>query len=146
MRIYILNGPNLNLLGTREPEIYGTRTLEDIEEMCRKRAAELQVEIDFRQTDEETELITWLREASEGSQGVVINPAAFTHYSLAVAEAVAACSVPVVEVHLSNIYAREAWRSRSVVSPVARGVIAGLGAEGYVAAVEALVSIASEEV
>lgn len=145
MRVFVLNGPNLDLLGAREPEIYGTRTLADIEEICAKRGGELGLEIDFRQTNDEGELISWLHEARERAQGVVINPAAFTHYSLAVAEAVAACGVPAVEVHLSNIYAREEWRAKSVVSPNVRGVIAGLGAAGYLGALEALVTILTEE-
>lgn len=138
MRIFVINGPNLNLLGEREPEIYGTATLSDVEKMCRERAEELGAEIDFRQTNDEGELIGWLQEAKQNADAVVLNPAAFTHYSLAVRDAISATGVPVIEVHISNIYAREEWRAKSVVSPVARGVIAGLGVKGYLLAIEAL--------
>lgn len=137
-KVLILNGPNLNLLGEREPEIYGTSTLAEVEGMCRERAAELGLEVDFRQTDDEGELIGWLQESRGSVSGIVLNPAAYTHYSLAVREAVAAAEAPVVEVHISNIYAREPWRARSLVSGVARGVIAGLGVRGYLLALEAL--------
>lgn len=138
MKIFVINGPNLNLLGEREPEIYGTATLSDVEKMCRERAEELGAEIDFRQTNDEGELIGWLQEAKQSADAVVLNPAAFTHYSLAVRDAISATGVPVIEVHISNIYGREEWRAKSVVSPVARGVIAGLGVKGYLLAIEAL--------
>ncbi|MGH9268886.1 MAG: type II 3-dehydroquinate dehydratase [Acidimicrobiales bacterium] len=141
MRIVILNGPNLNLLGSREPEIYGTATLTEVEKMCRERAVELGLEIEFRQTNHEGELIGWLAEAWRDAAGVILNPAAFTHYSLALREAVAAAGVPVIEVHISNIYAREPWRERSVISAAARGVIAGLGVSGYLLALEALAEL-----
>lgn len=137
-KVLILNGPNLNLLGEREPEIYGTSTLAEVERMCRERGAELGLEVDFRQTNDEGELIGWLQESRGSVSGIVLNPAAYTHYSLAVREAVAAAEAPVVEVHISNIYAREPWRARSLVSGVARGVIAGLGVRGYLLALEAL--------
>lgn len=138
MKIFVLNGPNLNLLGEREPNIYGKATLAEVEKMCRERAETLGLEIDFRQTNDEGELIGWLQEARGEADGVVLNPAAFTHYSLAVRDAVAATELPVIEVHISNIYAREPWRARSVVSGVARGVVAGLGVIGYLLAIEAL--------
>lgn len=134
-----MNGPNLNLLGEREPEIYGTQTLAEVEKMCREKAAELGAEIDFRQTNHEGEMIDWLQEAKQDAQGVVLNSAAFTHHSLAVRDAVSACGLPVIEVHISNIYAREAWRATSVISGVSVGVIAGLGVRGYLLAIEALV-------
>jgi 3-dehydroquinate dehydratase-2 len=141
MRISILNGPNLNLLGEREPEVYGTATLADIEKAVRLRADELSVDIEFRQTNDEAELIGWIHKARDDAEGVILNPAAFTHYSLAVREAVSAISIPVIEVHISNIYAREEWRAKSVVSGVARGVVAGLGPQGYVRALDALYEI-----
>lgn len=139
MKILVLNGPNLNLLGERELEIYGTTTLAEVEKMCQQKAEELGAEIDFRQTNHEGELIDWLQGAKEDAQGVVLNSAAFTHHSLAVRDAVSACGLPVIEVHISNIYAREAWRATSVISEVSVGVIAGLGVRGYLLAIEALV-------
>lgn len=145
MKVYVLNGPNLNLLGERQPEVYGTTTLTEVEEMCRKKGADLGVDIEFRQTNSEGELIDWLHEAKREAGGVVMNPAALTHYSLALREAVAAVEIPVIELHISNIYAREEWRAKSVVSAVARGVVAGLGVRGYEVAVEALVNLISGE-
>ena len=139
--IWILNGPGLNLLGEREPAVYGTTTLDEIVEQCRKRAAELGFDVEARQTNHEGELIGWLQDARREAAGVVLNPAAFSHYSFAVRDAVVSAQVPVVEVHISNIHAREEWRTRSVTSAVAQGVIAGLGAQGYVLAVEALASL-----
>ena len=138
MKIHILNGPNLNLLGRREPEVYGKQTLADIEKACRERAAALGAEVTFLQTNSESELIGWIHEARDKADALIINPAAFSHYSLAVREALAALEKPAIEVHLSNIYAREPWRRRSVVSGVVRGVIAGLGATGYLLALDAL--------
>ncbi|MDQ4148464.1 MAG: type II 3-dehydroquinate dehydratase [Actinomycetota bacterium] len=144
MKILVLNGPNLNLLGEREPLVYGKATLADVEKICHERAAELGAEIDFRQTNDEAELIEWLHQARNVAGGVVINPAALSHYSFTLRDAVAACGVPVVEVHISNIYAREEFRQRSVVSPVARGVISGFGVEGYALAVDAVARILAE--
>lgn len=145
MKIWVLNGPNLDLLGVREPEVYGSTTLAEVEEMCRKKAAELGIEIDFRQTNHEGQLIDWLHEAREDAAGVVLNPAAFTHYSYAVREAVAAIGLPVIELHISNIYGREEWRAHSVISGVAKGVIAGLGVKGYEVALEALFELIKRE-
>lgn len=139
-----MNGPNLDLLGEREPEIYGTRTLEEVEKLCRERAAELGCDLEFRQTNDEGQLIEWLHEARSEADGIVINPAAFTHYSMTVREAVALCEVPVIEVHISNIYAREEWRAKSVISGVATGVIAGLGTLGYLRAIETLSEMIKE--
>jgi 3-dehydroquinate dehydratase-2 len=139
--IWILNGPGLNLLGEREPAVYGTTTLAEIVERCRKRAAQLGFEVEARQTNHEGELIGWLQDARRGAAGVVLNPAALSHYSFAVRDAVVSAQVPVVEVHITNIHAREEWRTRSVVSAAAKGVIAGLGAQGYVLAIEALASL-----
>lgn len=139
--IFVLNGPNLNLLGQREPDIYGMATMEDVEAMCRGRAAELGHEVDFRQSNDEGQLVDWLQEARTGAAGVVLNPAALGHYSIALRDAIAACDVPVVEVHISNIYAREEFRQKSVISAVVVGVISGLGVWGYVGAVEALAGL-----
>lgn len=142
-KIFVLNGPNLNLLGEREPEIYGSRTAEDLEEMCRQRGTELGLDIDFRQSNFEGELIDWLQDARKAAEGVVLNAGALSHYSLAIADAVTIAGVPVVEVHISNIHAREEWRSHSVISPVAAGVILGLGVQGYLLALDALAVLLS---
>lgn len=138
MKVFVLNGPSLNLLGEREPEIYGQSTLDDVRRDCVESAGGSGLEIDFRQTNDEGELVSWIQAARKEAAGIIINPAAFTHYSLAVRDALSAAGLPVVEVHISNIYAREEWRAKSVVSPVAKGVIAGLGVHGYVLAVEAM--------
>ena len=134
--IYILNGPNLNRLGTREPEIYGTTTLEEIEAACRAAAPNRQIA--FRQTNSEAQLIDWVHETVDNADGIVINPAAFSFTSLALLDALKMFSGPIIEVHISNIHRREPLYHRSLVSLAATGVIAGLGAGGYVAAVEAV--------
>lgn len=141
MRIFVLNGPNLDLLGTREPDVYGTRTLGDLEALCAERAESLGHDVDFRQTNYEGELVDWLQEARIHAAGVVLNAAALTHYSYAVRDAIVACDLPVIEVHLSNIFAREDFRSRSVISAVCAGVICGMGGRGYQAAIEVLASM-----
>jgi 3-dehydroquinate dehydratase II len=143
--IFVLNGPNLNLLGQREPDIYGLATIEQIETMCRERAGELGHEIDFRQSNDEGKLVDWIQEARTAARGIVINPAAFGHYSIAIRDAIAACDVPVIEVHLSNIWAREEFRQTSVISAVVVGVISGLGTWGYVGAIEALAGILDKD-
>lgn len=143
--ILILNGPNLNLLGTREPEIYGSLTLDDIEDMCRERAERLGVAIDFRQSNSEGELVTWIQRAKGENDGIVLNAAAYSHTSIAIHDALAAVDLPLVEVHLSNIYKREPFRHHSHVSAVARGVICGFGAKGYVLALDALADIITNE-
>ncbi|MFF8959624.1 type II 3-dehydroquinate dehydratase [Streptomyces sp. NPDC014894] len=130
-RVLVLNGPNLNRLGRREPEVYGTRTYDDLARLCRTAGAEAGLDVDVRQTDSEAELIGWLHEAADGGHPVVLNPAAFTHYSYAVRDAVAMLTAPVIEVHLSNPAAREPFRHLSVVAPVATGTITGLGIESY---------------
>lgn len=136
--IFVLNGPNLNLLGTRESEIYGSDTLDDIAGQLEDRAHELGLSIDMRQSNHEGHLIDWLHEAqATGAKAVILNAGALTHTSIALHDAVKAVSVPVLEVHLSNPYAREAFRHHSFVSPVARGTITGLGALGYQLALDA---------
>jgi 3-dehydroquinate dehydratase II len=129
--VLILNGPNLNLLGQRQPHIYGRETLADIEAQCRALAGELGLAVAFRQTNAEHQLIDWIHEARGSAAGLIINPAAFTHTSIAIMDALGACDFPILEVHLSNVHRREEFRHRSYVSLVATGVIAGLGAQGY---------------
>jgi 3-dehydroquinate dehydratase-2 len=136
--VYVLNGPNLGRLGRREPEVYGTESYDDLVALVEREAASLGLAVDVRQTDDEATLIGWLHDAAEHAAGVVLNPAAFTHYSYAVRDAVAMAGVPVVEVHLSNIAAREEFRRHSVIAPVARGVISGFGFESYRLALHAL--------
>ncbi|WP_319485250.1 type II 3-dehydroquinate dehydratase [uncultured Cohaesibacter sp.] len=137
--LFVLNGPNLNMLGLREPGIYGATTLNDIRDMCVEKAASMGWTVDFRQSNYEGVLIDWIQEAREKSRGIVINPAAYTHTSVALQDAIRAVSLPVIEVHLSNIHARESFRHHSFVSPAALGVICGLNAKGYTVAIEALV-------
>lgn len=136
--IYVLNGPNLNLLGTREPEIYGSDTLDEICGSIEDRARELGVEVEIRQSNHEGHLIDWLHEAqAEGARAVILNAAGFTHSSVALLDAVKAISTPVIEVHLSNPQARESFRRRSLIAPAARGTIAGFGALSYLLALDA---------
>jgi 3-dehydroquinate dehydratase-2 len=137
-RIHILNGPNLNMLGTREQSIYGTTTLKDIEADCRKEAGRLGVELTFEQTNHEGRLVDLVQAAREGADGVIINPGGYTHTSVALQDAIRAAGVPVVELHLTNIFAREPFRHHSYVSPVAVGVICGFGPAGYILAMGAL--------
>ena len=135
--IHILNGPNLNRLGLREPGIYGAVTLADIEAQARERTAKRGFELIFRQSNHEGALVDWLQEASD-SAGVVLNAGAYTHTSVALHDAIRAIAAPVVEVHLSNVFAREAFRHHSTISPVAKGVICGFGAESYLLAIDAI--------
>jgi len=137
-QILILNGPNLNMLGKREPEIYGHETLQDLEDMCKKCATDLGFEIDFRQSNHEGVLVDWIQEARESFDAIVINPAAYTHTSVAILDALQATEKPVIEVHLSNIHKRETFRHTSYVSKTATGVICGLGTQGYEMALQAL--------
>ena len=136
--VYVLNGPNIGRLGTREPEVYGHTTYADLVAMCVKVGAELGLDVQMRQTDAEHELIGWLHEATDARAAVVLNPGAWSHYSYAVRDACSALVGPLVEVHISNIHAREAFRHHSVVSAVATGVICGLGVDGYRLALEHL--------
>lgn len=136
-RVLVLNGPNLNMLGIREPSTYGAQTLADIEALCRQTAAGLGLDVDFRQSNHEGELVTWIQEAREKFDGILINPAGYSHTSVAILDALRAVGLPVIEVHLSNIHARESYRHHSFVSSVARGVICGLGPTGYRLALEA---------
>ena len=136
--IYVLNGPNLNLLGTREPEIYGATTLDDIGAMLAERGAELGLEIDMRQSNHEGHLVDWLHEAqAEGARAVLLNAGAFTHTSVALYDAIKAVRTPVIEVHLSNPHTRESFRHHSYVGMAAKGTIAGFGAQSYLLALDA---------
>ncbi len=140
--VFVLNGPNLNLLGTREPEIYGAETLDDIASALEDRGQELGIEIDLRQSNHEGHLIDWLHEAaSRKALAVIINPGGLTHTSVALHDAIKAIPTPVIEVHLSNPHARETFRHKSFVSPVARGTIAGFGSLGYLLALDAAARI-----
>ena len=141
-RVLVLNGPNLNMLGTRQPEIYGRETLSEIEALCREKARALGAEIAFRQSNHEGVLIDWIHEARETHDAIVINPAGLTHTSLSLMDALIACELPVIELHLSNPHRREAFRHDSYVSKVAAGVICGLGSHGYTLAIEAAVRLA----
>jgi 3-dehydroquinate dehydratase II len=141
MRVLVLNGPNLNLLGQREPEIYGKTTLADIESEMRAKASLLKVELDFRQSNHEGEIVEWIQSAIVTFDAIILNAGAYTHTSVAIRDAIAACKVPTIEVHLSNIYAREEFRHRSLLSAVCRGQITGLGKYSYLCALEAICNI-----
>jgi 3-dehydroquinate dehydratase II len=136
--ILILNGPNLNMLGVRQPAIYGRETLGDIESACADRAEALGLSVDFRQSNLEGELVTWIQEARSSHDGIIINAGAYSHTSVAILDALNVAELPLIEVHLSNIFRRESYRHHSYVSAVADGVICGLGAQGYLLALEAM--------
>lgn len=138
-RILVLHGPNLNQLGTREPEIYGSTTLDDINGMIAERAAEAGIETAFYQSNHEGDLVDAIQQANHKFDFIIFNAAAFTHYSIAIRDAIAAIDVPVIEVHISNIHQREEFRHTSVLAPVAMGQICGLGVESYLAALEAII-------
>jgi 3-dehydroquinate dehydratase-2 len=147
-KVLVLNGPNLNLLGTREPGVYGTQTLADIEQMCRDEGARLSLTVDFRQSNHEGQLIDWIHEAGRDSAagsllGVVFNAGALTHTSIALHDAIKGANVPVIELHISNVHAREPFRHHSWLSPVVKAVIAGFGVHGYPLAIAGLAKIAA---
>lgn len=139
--VFVLNGPNLNMLGLREPEIYGDLTLADIETVCRGEGDRLGLSVDVRQSNHEGQLVDWVQEAREAACGVVLNAAAYSHTSVALLDAVKLLEQPVIEVHISNIYARETFRHHSYISQAAGGVICGLGVKGYIFALEAIASM-----
>jgi 3-dehydroquinate dehydratase-2 len=139
--IYVLNGPNLNLLGSREPEVYGNDTLDDVKAKCEAKAKALGFTIDFRQSNHEGELVAWIQEARTEAAGLIVNAGAFTHTSIAMLDALLACPTPSVEVHLSNIFTREPFRHHSYISKAVKGVICGFGANSYELAIEALAGL-----
>ena len=141
MKILFLNGPNLNLLGTRQPEIYARDTLASIEASVLERARTLGVSVEFRQTNDEGQLVTWIQQAKGSVRAIALNAAAYTHTSVAIRDAIAAVELPVIEVHLSNIHARETFRHHSMIAPVCRGQVSGFGAFSYILALEAAVNI-----
>lgn len=142
--VLVLNGPNLNLLGSREPEIYGYETLSDIAALCERVASSLGIAVDFRQSNSESELVNWVQEARASRAGIIINAGAFTHTSVALLDALTASNLPVIEVHLSNIFRREEFRRHSYVSLAARGVICGLGPQGYELALAAMARLVAK--
>ena len=144
-RILVINGPNLNLLGRRSQETYGVKTLPEIEEELSKRAQELEVDVDFFQSNSEGSIIDFLQGNAVQAQAIIINPGALTHYGYSLRDALADAQLPVVEVHLSNIHARERWRRKSVIADIASAQIAGLGWRGYLAALETLAALIAEE-
>jgi 3-dehydroquinate dehydratase II len=140
--VFVLNGPNLNLLGTREPQTYGRATLKDVETLARDTAARHKLDVEFRQTNHEGELVDWIHEAqAKGAAGVILNAGGYTHTSVALRDAVAAVSVPVIEVHISNIFAREDFRHLSYIAPVASGTLCGFGIAGYGLAISGLAAL-----
>lgn len=145
MKILVIHGPSLDRLGTREPSVYGQQSLEEINALIEDEAAALGAAIEIHQTNHEGEIVSLIWDAVGRCDGIIINPAAYTHYSIAIRDAIAGAGIPTIEVHLSNIYAREEFRHHSVIAPVARGQISGLGPLGYVLAVRALVMIAIQE-
>ncbi|MCV0423843.1 MAG: type II 3-dehydroquinate dehydratase [Roseibium sp.] len=143
--VYILNGPNLNLLGKRQPEIYGYQTLDDVRQLCEAQAVEAGLQIVFRQSNAEHDLIDWVQEAREHGAGVIINPAAYSHTSVAILDALNMCTFPVIEVHISNIHKRESFRHHSYVTARADGLIVGCGTEGYLLALRHMATLLSDD-
>ena len=141
MKILFLNGPNLNLLGQREPEVYGRTTLAEVEGAVRKQAAKLGVDVDFRQSNLEGELVAWIQQAKGVVDVIVLNAAAYTHTSIALRDAISAVGVPTIEIHLSNIHAREEFRHKSLIAPVCVGQISGFGSQSYILALEAATNV-----
>jgi 3-dehydroquinate dehydratase-2 len=138
LSVLILNGPNLNMLGVREPSVYGTETLDDIEALCQERAEALGLAVDFRQSNHEGELVSWIHQARSDHDAIIINAGAYTHTSVALLDALTLAELPVVEVHLSNVFRREPFRHHSYISAVAKGVICGFGPQGYLLALDAV--------
>jgi len=139
--VLMVSGPNINMLGTREPHIYGSETLDDLEAMCQERADRLGLALDFRQSNHEGEIVTWIQQARTEHDGIIINAGAYTHTSIAIMDALILSELPVIEVHLSNIFKREPFRHHSYISPVAKGMICGFGPQSYVLALDALARI-----
>ncbi len=139
--VLIINGPNLNMLGVREPSVYGADTLGDIEAACAERAGLLGLSVDFRQSNNEGELISWIQEARGSDDGIIINAGGYSHTSIAIIDALRMAELPIIEVHLSNIYQRESYRHHSYVSEVATGIICGLGGQGYMLALDAMAGL-----
>ena len=139
--ILVLNGPNLNMLGSREPDIYGSETLDEIEQSCRERAESHGLEIDFRQSNSESDLVAWIQESKGKAGGLIVNAGAYTHTSIAILDALQIVDAPVIEVHLSNIFQREPFRHKSYVSQAAQGLICGFGAAGYLLALDAMAGL-----
>ena len=142
--IFILNGPNLNMLGVRQPEVYGHDTLADIEAMCTERATSLDLEIDFRQSNQEGILVDWIQEARANADGIIINAGAYTHTSVAIHDALALTDLPIIEVHISNIHRREAFRHTSYVSKVADAMLCGFGTRGYLLALDGIAALVTQ--
>ena len=136
--IFVLSGPNLNLLGTREPEIYGNTTLQDIHDTLKQQAASCQIDLECFQSNMEGDLVNWIQQAGQDAQAIIINAGAYTHTSIAIADAIRSIDIPVIEVHLSNIYQREEYRHHSYISPLAKGLICGFGAQSYELALQVL--------
>ena len=139
--IFVLNGPNLNMLGVREPSVYGSETLEDVRRRTETRAQALGLTVDFRQSNMEGELVTWIQQAREKADGIILNAGAYTHTSVAILDALSAAEKPVIELHLSNVFRRESFRHHSYVAPAAQGVICGFGPKGYELALEAMAGL-----
>ncbi len=136
--VLVLNGPNLNMLGTRQPEVYGSETLADVNTRCQKRGAGLGLTVDFRQSNSESELVTWIQESRQSHDAIIINAGAYTHTSVAIMDALLVCELPIIELHISNIYQRDEFRHHSYISNVAYGVMCGFGTFGYEMALESL--------
>jgi 3-dehydroquinate dehydratase-2 len=144
--VYILNGPNLNLLGTREPQTYGHTTLQDVERLCRQTAKHHKLEVEFRQSNHEGELVDWIHEANANkAAGIVVNAGGYTHSSIAIRDAISAVPTPVIEVHISNIFAREECRHHSHIAPVAKATLCGFGVNGYALAISGLAAILADK-
>ena len=144
-RVYIINGPNLNMLGKREPDVYGTATLKNVEERCLARASERGLEIAFHQSNCEAQIVDWIHEAVEDGAGIIINPAAFTHTSVAILDALKMVNGPIIEVHISNPHRRESFRHHSYVAQAATGTISGLGVQGYLLALDAMAELLQDK-